>query len=221
MNGIKLVSAVIVAAALCVSTAKVNAMTVNWSANGGTAIALNDGLTGVPEGDAVYLGIFKNNLSNAAITALWTGNANAATDILNNFNIFLQDVMGDNGVGVGGFGANNTISPGLNFFTSNMFLIVVNNATGPGGVSQIGVWNGNMAFPASDGAAAGSIDADNLLLANTLVGNYISGGWQGPTDWFSTGANELVLANIVPEPSTYMLVAMGLLGAWGLRRRRS
>ena len=222
MNGTKLVSAVIVAVALCVSTAKVNAMTVNWSANGNTAIALNNGVDGVPVGDQVYLGIFKNNLSNAAITALWTGNANAATDILNAFTIWNQDVMGNGGVGVGGFGAVNNINPGNNMFNSNAFLIVVNNATGPGGVSQIGVWNTAMLFPSTDTASPGSFDTDSLIAGDTLVGNYIASGWQnGNYDWFSQGANELVLANIVPEPSTYMLVAMGLLGAWGLRRRRS
>ena len=231
MNGIKFVSAVIVAAALCVSTAKVNAMTVVWVGGGGTAYALEDQTTGVPQGDAVYLGIFKNNMSNAAITALYTGNANAATDILAQFNIWNQDQIGsgvDPGV-VGAFGAVNTINPGNNFFTSNAFLVVIDKASGPAGVTEIGVYtyaDGSFLFPASDGAAAGNWNGNKVTAGGVIVGTFIAGGYgdgeaNGGTGWFGDGTDELVLATIVPEPSTFLLVAMGLLGAWGMRRRRS
>jgi hypothetical protein len=233
MNGIKFVSAVIVAAALCViSTAKVNAMTVNWT-NTSNPIALADATTGVPYGDAVYLGIFQNNMSNAAIQALFTGNSQAATAIMAQFNVYLSDVMGDDGAGgslapvVGAFGAANNGGPGAGFFNSNAFFIAINAST-IAGATQIYVGKGPSALWSfgPDDLANLAFNTDAFGAAETVVGSFIVGGYgdaeaNGATGWFGDGQNELVLAQIVPEPSTYMLVAMGLLGAWGMRRRRS
>ena len=209
--------AALVAAALCVTTAQVNAMTVIWG-NGTsmTALALQGGITGVPQGDKVYLGIFKNNMSDAAITALWTSNPNAITDVMAQFNVWNSDAIGD-GVGpgvVGAFDGGNDSGPGQNFYTSNVFLIVI-NSTDPSTATQIGVYKGPTVslpcgdpwiFPATDGPPVPAYCIDALTASNVLIGGYSVGTYSdceanGGTCWFGTNADALTLAE-VPVPFT-------------------
>jgi len=238
MNGIKLVkySAVIAAITLCVSTAKVNAMTVNWANdNGATALTLNGGTTGLPVGDIVEIGIFNSGMSDAAITALFTGAVGNGTAIQSAFHVFASGQIGDGGSAgtvVGAF-AESSISAGAGFFTSNIYMVVFNvtSAGQIGSATQMGVFKGPSAvaapwlFPADDGGTA-TVTADDMTAASVLIGHYGAGTYSdsvanGATGWYGDNVNALELAQIVPEPSTYMLVGMGLLGAWGLRRRRS
>src|ERR1017187_1454302 len=234
MNGIKLVkySAVIAAAVLLASTGRVNAMTVGWQNDAGeTAITLNGGTVGLAVGDIVELGIFKNNMSNAAISALFLGVPGNGTAIQSAFNVWASGAIGDGGSGgtvLGAF-AENSGPAGAGYFTSNAFLVVF-NVTSVGGISgatQMGVFKGpstgatsgdNWLFPATDGSTANFAVAD-ITGANVLIGSYGSGTYDdsaanGATGWYGSGANALELAQVVPEPSTYMLVGMGLLGAW-------
>jgi hypothetical protein len=235
MNGIKFVKygAVIAAAALCVSTARVNAMTVAWgNASGATAITLNGGTVGVPDGDIVELGIFKNGISDANISLLASPAAIQAA-----FNVWGTGFMGDNTgspTPVGAFGETTT-SPGAGLFTSNAYMIVFNvtSVGGISGASQWGVFKGPNTganpwlFPASDGASPPTFNADDMTAASVLIGSYGAGTYSdstlnGGTGWYGDGANALELhSSVVPEPSTYVLVGMGLLGALRLRRRRS
>ena len=206
----------LVAAALCLTTATVNAMTVVWG-NGAsmTPLALQDGTTGVPQGDKVYLGIFKNNMSDAAITALWTSNPNGITDVMAQFNVWNSDFIGDGvdpGV-VGAFDGGNDSGPGQNFYTSNVFLVVI-NSTNPATATQIGVYKGPTVspecgepwiFPATDIPPVPAYCMDALTASNVLIGGYIAGGWSeaanGNQGWFTNGANELILS-AVPVPFT-------------------
>jgi hypothetical protein len=178
---------------------------------------LADGVTGVPQGSLVELGIFKNGLSDAAIAALGVN----PTAIQNAFSVWASDTIGDNTEAEGAFGLTSD-SPGIGFFSSSAFLVVFNNIN-PSLATQVGVIKGPWVFPASNGAAMSTFDVDDLSAANVLIGGYAAGAYSdttlnGGTGWFGDGANSVELA--VPEPSTYAIVSMGLLGAWGLHRRR-
>jgi hypothetical protein len=227
MNGIRFVKygAVIAATMLLASTARVNAMSVNWgNAGSSVALTLNGNTTSVPTGDLIELGIFKDGISDATIesTLLTPQLAQSA------FSTWGTGLMGD-GSADGAF-TESSGAPGAGYFLSNAFVIVFNASTA-GAATQYAVIQGptsasvgdNWVFPATDSAGAPSYDFDALLGGNVLIGKYHGDNSYSDTaaaDWFGSGVDSIELAS-VPEPSTYMLVGMGLLGAWGLRRRRS
>ena len=219
MNGNKIAAytAVMAIVLLGVSAAQVNAMKVTWQTGTNTALTLADSVTGVPQGSLVELGIFKNGLSDGAIAALGVN----PTAIQNAFSVWASDTIGDSTAAEGAFGLASD-SPGMGFFGSSAFLVVFNNGN-PTLATQVGVIKGPWVFPASNGAAMTTFNVDDLNAANVLIGGYAAGAYSdtalnGGTGWFGDGANSVELA--VPEPSTYALVSMGLLGAWGLHRRR-
>ena len=210
-------TAVMAVVLLGISAARVNAMKVTWQTGTSTALTLADGVTGVPQGSLVELGIFKNSLSDAAIAALGAN----PTAIQNAFSVWASDTIGDNTSAEGAFGTT-TDSPGTGFFNSPAFLVVFNNIN-PSLATQVSVCKGPWVFPASNGAPTATFTVDDLTADMVLIGGYAAGtysdvGVNGDTQWFGEGANSVELA--VPEPSTYALVSMSLLGLWGLRRRR-
>jgi hypothetical protein len=213
MNGIKLAkyAAVIAATALCVGTTQVNAMTVTWLFNDTNELTLADHTTGVPVGALAEIGYFPGLVGNdAGIAALATPAAIQAA-----FTAFGTAHIGDLTSGsVGSFGAT-TIKPGAGLFDAQAYAIVFNTATSAG-ATQWGVFKGAWTFPHTDTGADPFMDSDSVSPAGVLIGSYGVLTFNSP--WQETFVNSLAL---VPEPSTYALVAMGLLSMWGFRRRRS
>jgi hypothetical protein len=119
---------------------------------------------------------------------------------------------------VSGFGTNTFVTVSLtpttvltpNFFVG--FLITQPNPAFPAAFDQTAPTFVNRSFVAGGNAGSGNI---NNLSANGIP--------VAPIESFGLSGNWLIRANAVPEPSTYLLTGMGLLGLFGARRflRRS
>jgi len=236
MNGKQMIkgAAIVAATLLCASMSRVYAAaTVSLNADDMVYFGLHN-TEALPAGDAVYMGQF--SVSDATIAALESGTsvspANYAT-LVSDFvplNVTSQGLIG---VGaLGGPGAINFTYSGANsaFASGPIYLLVVNGAStaAPGG--QVGVFRGDTTwtYPANmAGNGSASIDTDSALTA-PLIGSYAASvnaaanGYAYDSDSgnsYGTIAS-IDLATIVPEPSTYMLVVLGLFGAIGMIRSR-
>ncbi|MGO9244369.1 MAG: PEP-CTERM sorting domain-containing protein [Verrucomicrobiia bacterium] len=188
-------------------------------------------------GDAVYMGQF--GLSDSSIAALTTAGGTSISPA--NYATLVASFTALNGVGMlpmgsgesgnqqAGFITGSWDGNNLAFASGNIYVLVVNGAStaSPGG--EVGVFRGDSSwvYPADMLAGTGSIDTDNAFTA--LVGSYVTGlnGSLSATWPYNQGdgndnnpLNVLDMATIVPEPSSILLVAMGLLGGIGMIRRR-
>jgi hypothetical protein len=216
-NGIKYLVVGLAVTGLAMS-AHALPITVNWGAADVTGISLAGGNTPLPAGDLLEVGTFNGPMVGSSLA---------------NFLVFGTAVSAG-GASIPGFWNATTIADEGTFGHSNIFIVAFNNSTGinPG---QQGVWTavGNTAwvFPkASDIPSLTGIDLEDAVTAPGTAGATIKPGSQvfgggigfvasDPND-VNTSTSWLRLA-VVPEPSTYVLVATGLLGLLGLRRRRS
>lgn len=184
--------------------------------------------TPVAHGSLVELGIFKNGMSDAAISALGA----TPTAIQSDFSVWATAHVGDNTdiTPIDGTFLASSSAPGAGYFGSNAFLVVFNSNT-VGAATQVGVFEGRTTgtpyggdpwvFPTSDVAPARDFLIDNLSASNVLIGGYGVGTYSNDNIWFGSDVNALKLAVVpVPEPTTYAFVGMALLGACGLRRHR-
>lgn len=201
-----------------------NAATVNWSASIDNGFGLQNG-TDLAAGSLLRIGTF-TNLTDAQITANG-GNINFLNDSFVEF--------GNSTIGTGVLGADahftdsdvaNATALGL---VGDQIFIWAFDAGTLGGATQHGVFylnlatNSAWAFPpdAPPGSDATTIDISDL---SDVVGNALVGGATILWGSFGTGTSDLSgspLFNlqVIPEPSTYALIAMGL-GLIGLRFRR-
>ncbi len=201
--------AALAATVLCLGTGAY-AMTVSWTGWSSTWTTEADGTTPVPQTATIELGTFA--LNDAAIKAL-SGKA----AVVDAFSVWATGHMGD-GIGMDGVFAENSIADGTGYYTNNAYLVVIDG-------NQYGVFRAPAAinmvtdawiFPPDDYGAP-SMDINGITdLTGVLIGNFNAAGQQRNA-FAELGADTL---NLIPEPSTVMLVGAGLLGVLGMIRRR-
>lgn len=217
----------LVMALLLIGSIRVQAMTVLWDSSSNiTGLTLADQTTGVPIGGLLLLGNFPT-LSDAEVIAL---GANPVA-LTNNFAIWASSTIGTGTStdpdGVGSFQAT-SISPGTGFFSEQAYLIVFNTGN-PLTATQVGVFKGPTTgnsngdpwiFPASDEAVPPVFTVDDFTSATgVLIGSFGIGTFNSPWSG-NNGINALAL-EVIPEPSTWLLVGSGLVGLALLRRRKA
>jgi hypothetical protein len=180
----------------------------------------------LPVGDLIEVGYFT---SPASFSALDTAAQNLAAG---GFTMFGSGAIGDAFIpAVDGYaGEQNNV--GTWGFQHNQIYLVAFNATTAGAATQMGVWSLDLAsniawrFPADldnpnlttvDLADVGSADGSpDVALA---AGGHIWLGTPGALGG-SDSSGGFALEQIVPEPSTYALILMGLFGTIAMIRRR-
>ena len=210
-NGIKYLVAGLVATGLTVSSYATISATLNAANN--SYVTDNTGSLNYLSGDRVELGTFS--------VAPTVGSPSLA-----NFTVFATALTGT-GIGVGSFSATGTIPSAGAFSHTQIYLVVFNNASGVN-PSQLAIADVNDAintawrFPAdADIPNSTTFELDSLFSGTT--GAAVAAGQiiYGSVGQDASGPYNLLKTQLVPEPSTWMLVGTGLIGLLGLRRRRS
>ena len=168
MNGMKVLkySAAVITAAAMFGLSSAQAFTVSWAANGGTALTLPGGSTGVASGSLIELGYTSS--SAATIDAAFSSGGPTAVNAL--FTIWITDYTTDGTdptalgtYSIGGAGPGN--QPDSALFNKQIYLLAFNGTT-VAGSTEAGVFAGapfngqvnnngdNWTFPAHDNAGA-------------------------------------------------------------------
>jgi hypothetical protein len=139
-------------------------------------------------------------------TALFLGKDSNGT--IAGFTAYDSGFIGDGTSTEGTFTEGGNLAPGVGFFSSQMYIeVAAGNAL---------ITSSAWIFPASDDAGA-TIDIGNGGMT-ILVGSYGTGTVTDPN---LAPADAIITTLTIPEPSSIMLVVMGLLASVSLLRRRS
>lgn len=205
MNGIKFLkySVVIVAVALCASSAK--AMTVAWAGFSSNELTLADMVTPVADAQPIELGVF-NGLNTTQVSAL---SGEAAIEAA--FTVYATGLIGDGTSTDGSTFTESSGDPGTGFFSKQAYLYVKDTVNGQWGVFASPLW----IFPVDDLSSA-AFDLEQLSPAGLLISN----GWGTLTFYGAYLGDTANAMSLIPEPSTYALIVMGLFGAMTMIRRR-
>jgi hypothetical protein len=197
------------------------AMQVGWSGTGGAgSVTLADQVSAVPEGSLVALGLFPG-LNDADIAALATPSA-----IWSAFSAWETAAFNADGLYDGAGQAIN----GTGYFSSQAYVVAFNAASAASatqwgvfkGVSVANDYSDAWIFPSADGnLTVPTMTIDGVPQAGVIIGSFgsltYSPAWGQDTE--VEGTEYYNAYALIPEPSTYMLVATGLMGLLALRRR--
>lgn len=208
---------------LCAGISSASAATVGWAAGQDNGFGLADG-TDLNAGSLLRLGTF-TNLTDAQIIA-------NKMDLSFLDTYFVEFGASSIGTGLGGLDAHfsdvDTTSAGTLGLIGDQIFMWVFDAASLGAASQHGIFYLNMAtnsawaFPTdTPGSDDTTIDISQLTIGDSsLIGGatILAGGFGiGTSD--TTGSPHFNL-EVIPEPSTYALIVMGLAIVGGLRIRR-
>lgn len=211
----------IVVACLITAVSSVQAITVNWAAQG-AALANYDGngpsTSPALQGDLIQIGTFNFNadfnLNNQAIMA--AASAGNLSLLQQNFTPFRLGAVGQ-GLPFDGVWSIATDSPAGTFATQQIYLWTFNASTIPG-ATQWGIYtssDSSWRFPTEDPPASTSIDLNQVLQAGGVI---LAGEVGGIIDFgFPLPSVEMVP---IPEPSSLVLVGLGVGSLALIRRRR-
>jgi len=243
MNGKSILKYTAVAIAalglLCARTAQA-VDTLDDSAIDTNYLALAGGTAMVPQGDLILIGDF-GVVGDATIQGLATGNVLTPA----NYSTLLNDFIPANIIGSGTVGAGTGPDDGA--FNSafeennmpawgNQYLLVFNQTSTNrvGNSTQVGVFRGASWIAANSGdwqfsnnkangtAGADLDDAATVPLLGTYTANTTLDSTWNDAEVGAASINTFNLDQVmaIPEPSSIMLVVVGLLGMVGLIRRR-
>jgi hypothetical protein len=231
---IKYLAVALMTAGIVVS-AQASTATINWAAFDTAGVAIlggsSSGSTPAPINDLVEMGYWST-----APSAGSTYSAGIAGFTVIQAEYFNWDV-GANDAGAGFFKAStNIVSTAA--YAHDQIGVVAYNATTSGAATEAGIWylnmsnNANWRVPANSDIPSSSTFDIETMFANPGVNvlpapgsTIVFGGTpyfvQSDPNNFGGNTEWLPMANIIPEPSTIVMVGLGLLGMVGLMRRRS
>lgn len=191
---------------------------VNWSAGSTTGLQLGDGSNlALPQGDWIALVTLNTGVSESDIQTAF--NAGNLTTVISDLKIYGTSTVGT-GAGVDGAFSTQSSSSDNSFFGLQIYIAAANTSN-PASATQFGLWTTSQwTFPdatAIGGANTTSIDLESANHAALGVLTSASTDLKQKTGFNLAAQLELLP---VPEPSSFVLAALGILGAAGLIRRR-
>jgi len=185
-------------------------MTVNWGDTGVAFVTAGDGVTPLAIGDLIEIG--SDVAGTTAGFTLWAAG-------IDQYNVAPggSSYVG-NGTGAEGSFAITSIGAGASFFSAKIYIKAFNSTDTSGAYALFTSSGAGWVFPATD-AGTSSLDVSDGGL--TLVAGTYHVGTVTDANLTGGGPNVDAIAVAVPEPSSIVLVVLGLLGGLGLIRRRS